>query len=80
MQELTWSKEKEIKIVKSLLEGVGYKFKHPTLVLDGKDGWFVILTPKRRPFKMLVHLGRDTIHCSDEMVPDFFSTIPELIE
>lgn len=55
--------------VKQILENSGYKFEHPTLVLEGKDGWFVILTPHRSPHQAIVHW--------DGRQADFFATIPE---
>lgn len=56
-------------IIKEILEKSGYRFEHPTLVLEGKDGWFVILTPHRVPHQAIVHW--------DGRQADFFSTIPE---
>ncbi len=55
--------------IKQILEQSGYKFEHPTLVLGGKDGWFVILTPGRAPHQAIVHW--------DGHQADFFATIPE---
>lgn len=55
--------------IKRILGYSGYKFEHPTLVLEGKDGWFVILTPGRTPHQAIVHW--------DGHQADFFATIPE---
>lgn len=55
--------------IKQILQNCGYKFEHPTLVLEGKDGWFVILTPHRSPHQAIVHW--------DGRQADFFATIPE---
>lgn len=66
---LTQAEKKEG--IKLLLESSGYKFEHPTLILEGKEGWFVILTPHRPPHQAIVHW--------DGKQPDFFSTIPELL-
>ena len=57
--------------VKRILESAGYEFKSPTLVLEGKDGWFVILTPSHPPYHALVHWNGTV---------DFFSTIPRELE
>jgi len=56
---------------KQILEKAGYQPKHPILVLEGKDGWFVILTPQQPPYQALVHWDGEGI--------DFFSTIPVLV-
>ena len=72
MEILHWDKQQKVDIVKRLLESSRYTFEHPTLILEGGDGWFVILTPKRKPHQVIVHLDR-------ENKPDFWDTIPELI-
>ena len=66
------SKAGRIELVKATLVNAGYNFDHPTLVLAGQDGWFVILTPQRTPHQAIVHF--------DGKEADFFATIPELIE
>lgn len=55
--------------IKQILENSGYKFEHPTLILEGKGGWFTILTPGRMPHQAIVHW--------DGSQADFFATIPE---
>lgn len=55
--------------IKQILENSGYKFEHPTLILEGKEGWFAILTPGRTPHQAIVHW--------DGSQADFFATIPE---
>ena len=57
--------------VKRILESAGYEFKSPTLVLEGRDGWFVILTPSHPPYHALVHWDGTV---------DFLSTIPKKLE
>jgi len=67
---LTQAEKKEM--IKQILENSGYRFEHPTLILEGKDGWFTILTPGRTPYQAIVHW--------DGSRADFFSTIPELLD
>lgn len=66
------SKAERIELVRDTLVTAGYNFEHPTLILGGQDGWFVILTPHRPPHQAIVHF--------DGKVADFFATVPELIE
>lgn len=73
MERLNWDKQQKTGIVATALKAGGYVFKHPTLVLEGKDGWFVILTPGRLPHQALVHIDG-----SNKM--DFFVSVPELLE
>lgn len=55
--------------IRQILENAGYSFEHPTLVLEGKEGWFTILTPGHTPHQAIVHW--------DGTQADFFSTIPK---
>jgi len=55
--------------IKEILENSGYRFEQPTLILEGKEGWFTILTPHRPPHQAIVHW--------DGTMADFFATIPE---
>jgi len=73
MEHLNLTKEQKIKVAKSLLEAAGYTYEHPTLILEGKDGWLVILTPGHAPHQAIVHLD-------SQNKPNFWSTIPEMIE
>lgn len=66
------SKAARVELVRDTLIKTGYNFEHPTLILGGQDGWFVILTPQRKPHQAIVHF--------DGKEADFFATIPELIE
>ena len=59
-------------LVERTLQNAGYNFEHPTLILEGQDGWFVILTPQHTPHQAIVHF--------DGRQADFFATVPELIE
>lgn len=70
--QLSETKSGKIILVERTLQNAGYKFEHPTLVLEGQDGWFVILTPQRTPHQAIVHF--------DGKQSDFFATMPELIE
>lgn len=69
---LPWSKPEKVEMVKKILETSGYTFEHPILILEGRDGWFVILVPHRSPFRAIVHW--------DGKEADFFTTVPEVIE
>ncbi|MBA7498905.1 hypothetical protein ES704_01644 [subsurface metagenome] len=66
------SNTERLKLVRDTLVNAGYNFEHPTLVLVGQDGWFVILTPQRKPFQVIAHF--------DGEGSDFFAAVPELIE
>lgn len=66
------SKPEKVEMVKKVLETSGYTFEHPILILEGRDGWFVILVPHRSPFQVIVHW--------DGKGADFFATLPEMIE
>lgn len=55
--------------IRQILENSGYKFEHPTLILEGTEGWFIILTPHRPPHQAIVHW--------DGTQADFFATTPE---
>jgi hypothetical protein len=57
--------------LKGILENSGYRFEHPTLILEGTEGWFTILTPNRQPYQAIVHW--------DGSQADFFATVPELL-
>ena len=72
MRYFNWTKKQKVDMARTLLSSAGYEFKHPTLVLEGADGWFLILTPKRSPYQMLVHVD-------EQDKSDFFTTLPELI-
>lgn len=73
MEHLNWDKQRKISVVLTALKSSGYEYKHPTLILEGANGWFTILTPNRSPHQALVHVDRQ-----NKM--DFFKTVPELLE
>lgn len=66
------TKADKVETVKQILTNTGYQFEHPTLILEGREGWFVILTPEWKPFQAIVHW--------DGKQADFFATMPEIIE
>ena len=72
MDILDLTKEQKVEIVKRLLESAGHVYEHPTLILEGRDGWLRILTPHRAPHQALVHLNRN-------LELSFWTTVPELI-
>ncbi len=73
MEQLNWNKSQKIEIARMVLRSTGHVFKHPTLLLEGRDGWFVILTPRRPPHQAVFHVDR-------ENKMDFFAATPELLE